>query len=565
MKKLLNFKSIQAKILFGFSLVITLVLILGIYNLFAVNNINSNTADIMDKQLELLIADEQLAFNMSQRIALSRGYVLFGDTDFKDEFDTYTESSINHQETLLALAPSEEAEELINKSTLWREMVLSDVFGAYDQGNEEIALENLKLVIQPLAREIMSEYEELALNRKSLIRQEGQNILNSGQLLLFVGLGVSGLVFILGIITALITSRKISKPINKLMKRMKLIADGDLSQEPLQSKSKDEIAQLTVATNEMNNSMRQLLQQISTVSETVSSQSEELTQSSNEVKAGSQQIASTMHELASGTESQASNASDLSSSMLTFTSKVQEANSSGEDIYQTSNDVLSMTKEGSHLMKLSIKQMGSVDQIVQDAVEKVKELDTQSQEISKLISVIKDISEQTNLLALNAAIEAARAGEHGKGFAVVADEVRKLSEQVGVSVSDITGIVGKIQTESTGVVLSLQDGYKEVEKGTEQIQTTGETFNGINKAVTDMVSKIQSVTDSLSTISSSSQEMNTAVEEIASVSEESAAGVEETSASAQQASSSMDEIAGSSDQLAKLAEELNGLVRRFKL
>jgi len=179
--------------------------------------------------------------------------------------------------------------------------------------------------------------------------------------------------------------------------------------------------------------------------------------------------------------------------------------------------------------------------------------------------VIQNIAGQTNLLALNAAIEAARAGEHGKGFAVVADEVRKLAEQVSFSVTDITGIVTKIQTESQIVTGALQAGYKEVELGTKQIETTGEKFNGINNALTEMVNIVHVTMDNLENITSRSDQMNTFIEEIAAVSEESAAGVEQTSASSQQTSSAMEEVSDSSKHLAELAEQLNELVLRFKL
>jgi len=272
-----------------------------------------------------------------------------------------------------------------------------------------------------------------------------------------------------------------------------------------------------------------------------------------------------MEEIASGTESQASHAADLSNAMGTYVEKVEEANENGERIHQSSHEVLQLTEGGSKLMLQSIEQMATIDRIVQDSVQKVQQLDVQSGEISKLVTVIREVAEQTNLLALNAAIEAARAGEHGRGFSVVAEEVKKLAEQVASSVSEITHIVETIQTDSSEVAISLQTGYKEVEKGTSQLKTTGETFEKISESVQVMVENIQTVSESLMMIKSTSQEMNSSIEEIASISQESAAGVEQTSASSQQTSSSMEEVAASSEELEKLAVELNHLIQQFKL
>lgn len=308
-----------------------------------------------------------------------------------------------------------------------------------------------------------------------------------------------------------------------------------------------------------------MIQNISQASQMITGHSEELTQSANEVKIGAEQVARTMEEIAFGTESQASHASDLSSAMGTYVEKVEEANENGERIHQSSHEVLQLTQGGSQLMSKSIEQMANIDRIVNDSVQKVRQLDVQSNEISKLVTVIKEVAEQTNLLALNAAIEAARAGEHGRGFAVVAEEVKKLAEQVAISVSDITQIVGKIQTDSSEVANTLLNGYTEVEKGTDQLKTTGETFDKITESVKVMVENIQTVSDSLTMIKSTSQEMNSSIEEIASISEESAAGVEQTAASTQQTSSSMEEVAANSEELAKLAKELNDLIQQFKL
>ncbi|GAA0316734.1 methyl-accepting chemotaxis protein [Bacillus carboniphilus] len=558
-------KSIKYKILLGFSVVIFLTLLLGGFNFFAIKNSNEETRDMIDRQVPLLIADEKLAFNVSQGVALARGYVLYGNEEYKESFNRYTQDSIKVQEEILTASNSQEIKSLIDTSELWREIIVNEVFTAYDNGDVLEAQNILATKVQPIAQGLIDGFEKLAQTREDKIKDDGQQIIQNGSTVFTIGLIISILSIILGVVAAIITSRMITAPIKTVMDRMKLIASGDLSQKPLKSNSKDEVGQLVEATNQMNERIRELLSKISTVSESVTGQSEELTQSANEVKEGSEQVASTMQELSAGSESQANTAGDLSSAMDSFSAKVQEANSNGEHIHHTSNNVLQKAEEGTKLMDLSVQQMATIDQIVQDAVQKVKGLDQRSKDVSKLVFVIKNVAEQTNLLALNASIEAARAGEHGKGFAVVAEEVRKLAEQVTQSVKEITGIVNAIQTETGTVTQSLQAGYEEVEKGTAQIKTTGQTFTAINSAVNEMVQSIQGISSNLADIAKSNLEMNKSIEEIAAISEESAAGIEQTSASVQQTNSSMEEVAGSADQLAKLAEELNDLIGQFKL
>jgi methyl-accepting chemotaxis protein len=563
MRSLFSFKSIKAKMLFGFSLVILLVIGLGIYNFSVTVSSNKTAQNIANSELPLLSANKGLVATIANRIATARGYVLFGG-DYKDRFNAYTEEGQKYEAIVRGVHASDEFNRLMDQTKEWREFIQDKVFDEYDKGNVEKAKENLQESIT-VGRDLLNGYQKLADESEKEINQKEQDVIESGQTSLLVGTIVTILVIIISFAVAFITSNKISKPIKHVMQRMKLIANGDLSQEPLQTTLKDEVGHLIIATNEMNRQTRDLLNRINTVSGSVTSQSEELSQSANEVKSGSEQIAITMQELASGTEVQANNTNELSSIMGSFTLKVEEANEKGKLIQQSSNQVLSMASEGKKFMESSNEQMAKIDQIVQGAVQKVQSLDSQSREISTLVSVINDIAEQTNLLALNAAIEAARAGEHGKGFAVVADEVRKLAEQVSHSVTDITSIVINIQKESGMVAESLLNGYSEVEKGTSQIQTTGKTFTEINEAVIKMVNSITTISDSLSEMEDNSLKMNRSIEEIASISQESAAGVEQTSASSQQISSSMEEIAGNSEDLSKLAEELNALVNQFKL
>ncbi len=548
---------------FGFSLIVLLVVLLGVYNFLDTRSANKVAEDIANIELPLTVIDMKYASNIAQRIAEARGYVLFGG-DYKNEFMKLTEEGMEYLELATSLGAAEEFSALSDRTVKWREYIVEEVFAAYDNGDQELAIRKLEESTEE-AHKLMAEYQQLADNREASITELEQQVVKDGERSLLIGVMITVVVIVVSVLVALITSNLISKPVNIVMDRMKSIARGDLSNEPLEAKSSDEIGQLVDATNEMTRSMRELLNQINEVAGTVTSQSEELTQSSNEVREGAEQIATTMQELAHASETEARSVSDMSSVMSDFTVKVHEANKSGEDIQKSSHEVLTMTEEGSKLMESSMRQMVLIENIVHEAVQKVDGLDAHTQQISELVTVIQDIADQTNLLALNAAIEAARAGEHGKGFAVVADEVRKLAEESSASVVNITDIVTTIQNESNTVSTSLQNGYQDVERGTKQIETTGETFKQISTAITAMVHNITTITEHLADMNRASEQMNSSIQEIAAITEESSAGIEQTSASTQQTSAAMEEVAASSNHLAQLADDLNRLVHEFKL
>ncbi|PLR97507.1 methyl-accepting chemotaxis protein [Bacillus sp. T33-2] len=370
---------------------------------------------------------------------------------------------------------------------------------------------------------------------------------------------------VLGLFIIWQIARLISRKLNQIVRVANEIAAGNLNTEVVEYSGKDEIADLSMAINSMKENLQGIIHEISAVSHSVTNKSVDLNKASADVRAASQQVASTMQELASGAEEQAGSANGLARHMEKYIQEVKAASDNGSTIQSASNGVLELTRKGDTLMKESEQQMGRINAIMRSSVDKVKDLNGQTKQISRLVQVIHDIASQTNLLALNAAIEAARAGEHGRGFAVVADEVRKLAEQVSFSVSDITKIVSGIQAESDNVATSLQDGYTQVEEGTRHIENTGQTFNEIYQAVSLMAEKVTGISKGLSQVAESTATMDKSIEKIAFISENSAAGIEQTSASIVQTNHAMEEISESAESLSVLADQLNVMIQKFKI
>ncbi|ODV56046.1 methyl-accepting chemotaxis protein [Lysinibacillus fusiformis] len=560
----MSFKTISRRIVFSFSIVITIMALYIVYNYFAIKQSNHATEQIVQQELQLLTTDYEQAQTIDLRIAAARGYVLSGDEKYKDIFQDNVARAASNEEKRLAITSSEDFSKLAEKAKEWNRYIEQQVFAVYDRGNVELAIQNITKM-DATATTIREGYEGLAEQRKQAINEVGADMIVTGENKQLIGIVVGLLIFFIAIIVELLSARGISRPIMTLTERMQQMTNGDLSGPPLKIQSKDEVGQLMEATNTMADILNRLLKHIQTVSNDVAAHSEELLQSTSEVKTGTDQIVNTMTEIARGTDELASHTTDVATSMNDFARKVTSVHQSNKDVQHYSQDVKALTKEGRDLMSSSTKQMGAIQHIVKDAVDQIDGLSKQTQEISKLVTVIQTIAAQTNLLALNAAIEAARAGEQGKGFAVVANEVRKLAEQVSCSVEDITDIVRNIQDGSSRVTASLEQGYGEVEKGALQITTTNATFHHIADAIEAIATNIEGMSSELDDVVHNTVTINKSIDEMAAISEQSAAGIQETSATIEQSASSMEEIKQSAEHLAEMAEQLNSLIRRFAL
>ena len=331
--------------------------------------------------------------------------------------------------------------------------------------------------------------------------------------------------------------RLVVKPLSASVALANRIATNDLSVDDLAVESNDEIGEATAALNAMKNNLREMIQSIAGTAEHVASASEE--------------ISSSATQQSQSAETQKDQTAQVATTMQEMSSTVLQVSENSNKAAESSRQAAETARHGGSIVEETLHKMRTIAESVSGTAKKMEELGKSSDQIGRIIGVIDDIADQTNLLALNAAIEAARAGEQGRGFAVVADEVRKLAERTTTATKEIAQMIKNIQDETKVAVGAMEAGTKQVEEGVTSTAQAGDSLKEIIHMSEQVGEMITHIATAATEQSSTSEEINRNIDEISKLVKESAVG-------AQQSAKACQDLSG-------LAFDLQKMVGNFKL
>lgn len=439
-------------------------------------------------------------------------------------------------------------------------------FQSYRSLQNQIGDMNAKLV--PLA----AKFVESTLSSAKIFSQEMESAQTTATSLAIIFV-IAALA--LGIVVSILIARNIAQPLAEMTRVASAVSIGDV-QHNIHTSQKDELGQLADAFRGLVDYMKTLAaaateiaannltvrvepksdkdtlgSAFKTMTNNLSLMIRELTDNATQLVSASTEIASSSEQMSRGSQEQTNQTAQVSSAVEEMTATIVESSKNAGEASNMAKEAAGAATQGTRVVAQTIDGMTRIAQVVQDSAKTIQDLAKSSDQIGEIIGVIDDIADQTNLLALNAAIEAARAGEQGRGFAVVADEVRKLAERTTKATKEITDMIKGIQGDTKGAVTSMEQGIQEVQAGRQLADKAGESLNAIlnfAQRVQDMVSQIASASEQQS---AASEQIARNVESIAKVTRENAAGIEQSASAA--------------EQLNRQAEGLRTMVAKFQV
>jgi len=486
------------------------------------------------KKLLKLMADSRGSFAIG--LANIRAYLLSGNPEFRDNFSAkwkVNETRFKQISNMTDIMTSSQRTAWNTYSSTRAEFTELPPLMFKQRGGKDWNTANYWLGTKaaPKAKMIMSILHDMRINQLKL-EEADVELLESEKKLMEVTILIGTVIALfIAVIVALFLSRSIVLPLMLVVDRAKNISNGDLTGSPLKTTGNDELTELTVAINDMDSSLQNIIQQISS--------------SAYELSSASEQLQSTATKTTQGMASQRSEIDMVATAMNEMSATVQEVAQNTNLAAASATEADNASVKGRNLVSQNMGGINQLAESISNASQTINKLGEDTNSVDSIVGVITGIAEQTNLLALNAAIEAARAGEQGRGFAVVADEVRTLAGRTQTSTEEIRAMLDKLKAGASEAVKVMDEGHVQAQSSVEQAKNASDSIDEITHAVTainEMNIQIATAAEEQSVVA---EEMNRSVVQISSEAETTLESTRETSEAAEQVrilSSNMQEI-----------------------
>ncbi len=525
---------LSVKLVSGFVLVALIAGVVGFIGTSKINMLANEAEKMFTYNTEPLGTFGLLAINFQKARVNLRGMVL-DDNPQRAEANAKTITKlygeIDEQLTELeqTLESAEGKKQFTALRTLIKEYgpVREEMITATLDGDRETALDIMRTQCLSYEKKIDDAIKKIFDLKIQLAEQRGEQNSASARnaIIQMSAFAVAGMV--IAIILGLFMARQLSAPLLKVVEFAKAIAQGDLSNH-LEMNQKDETGQLAEAVNTMADRLNRLISGVAENASQVAAAAGQLTANAEQMATGAEEVAAQSGTVATASEEMAATSTEIAQNCSTAADEAHRASETAG--------------RGSEVIRHTVEEMARIADRVRETAKTVESLGTRSDQIGEIIGTIEDIADQTNLLALNAAIEAARAGEQGRGFAVVADEVRALAERTTKATKEIGTMIKAIQHETKGAVAIMEQGVQEVERGTAEAAESGKALEEILEQVGTVTMQVNQIATAAEQQTATTTEISGNIQQITDVVHDTARGAQETAAAARQLSNLSDEL-----------------------